>query len=51
MACRIAWDVTSEGKIIWTEAPEEAEIEVELEVDAKAEAQAEADAAGVSLDT
>ena len=44
----IAFEEISEGKIIWTEAPEEveAEIEPELEEDAAAEAQAAADAAG-----
>ena len=48
----IGFEEISEGKIIWTEAPEEveAEIEIELEVDADAEAQAEADAAGENLD-
>ncbi|MBV1893308.1 MAG: DNA-directed RNA polymerase subunit omega [Ilumatobacteraceae bacterium] len=38
----ISFEEISEGKIIWTEAPEE---EPELEVDAEAEAQAAADAA------
>jgi DNA-directed RNA polymerase subunit omega len=37
----IGFEEISEGKIIWTEAPEE----VEVEVDEKAEAQAAADAA------
>ena len=47
----IGFEEIAEGKIVWTEAPEEvdAEIELELVTDADAEAQAEADAAGENL--
>lgn len=43
----IGFEEISEGKIIWTEAPEE----VEVEVDEDAEAQAATDAAAAATDT
>lgn len=43
----IGFEEISEGKIIWTEAPEE----VEVEVDDDAEAQAAADAAAATTDS